>query len=446
MPEAPTRNAGMVTRVAAAGALIGAVVLVALILFGGGSSYTLRADFQDVGGLVAGDEVLIGPANVGSVNSIGLTPDGRAEVTMGLDSDASPVPQGTVARIYENSLSGIASKYVVLEPGTGPPILSGGVIGEDHTYSPVNLDQLFDTFDPRTRAGLSGLIRGEAAAIQGKGHAANRTLEYLAPGLASTSDVTAELTRDEPAFDGLIVQGAQALQALASRSRELTALVANTNATTATIAGQSQALDQALVLLPGTLNHTTSTFAGLRTTLDALDPLVAASKPAVRQLAPFAASLGSFIDVAIPTIAALDNLIHNPVGTGDLTTLALETPALAAIAATAFPRLVRELNASQHQLDYLREYTPDVVGALTNLGQAGAYYDANGHYVRTAPVLNAFSLSGANELSTQFPSQRYQGLQVVHGRCPGSAVQPPPDGSAPESVPGCNPSSIPPGP
>ena len=34
--------------------------------------------------------------------------------------------------------------------------------------------------------------------------------------------MTAELTRDEPAFDQLLVQGAQALQALASRSQQLT--------------------------------------------------------------------------------------------------------------------------------------------------------------------------------------------------------------------------------
>ena len=39
---------------------------------------------------------------------------------------------------------------------------------------------------------------------------ANRALEYLAPGLQSTSQVTAELTRDAAEFDGLIVNGAQA--------------------------------------------------------------------------------------------------------------------------------------------------------------------------------------------------------------------------------------------
>ena len=129
-----------------------------------------------------------------------------------------------MARIYEDSLSGIASKYVELEPGarSAPPISDGGVIGEGHTYSMVNLDEVFDTLDPLTRAGLRNVVRGEAASLAGRGAEANRALEYLAPGLQSTSQVTAELTRDQPLFDQLIVSGAQALQALASKSQQLT--------------------------------------------------------------------------------------------------------------------------------------------------------------------------------------------------------------------------------
>ncbi len=436
----------LIARGAAASALLIALVLVILILFTGGSSYTLRANFQDAGGLVAGDDVLIGGARVGSVKSIGLTSNGLAQTTLSLNSGEGPMRQGTVARIYQNSLSGIASKYVVLEPGTGPNIPSGGLIPIVNTYSPVNLDQLFNTLDPRTREGLRNLVRGQGAAIQNRGQAANQTLHYLAPGLASTSNVTAEIARDEPAFDALVVQGAHALQTLAGRSQQLTDLIANTNSTTSAIASQSQALAQALTLLPGTLNHSTRTFAGLRQTLDALDPLVAASKPAVRRLAPFAGELGTFVNAAIPTLAQLNGLIANPAGTGDLTSLARETPSLANLAHNDFPRVIRELNASQHQLDYLREFTPDVVGALTDLGQAGAYYDANGHYVRTAPMLAAVALNGVNQLSTQPPSQRYNALQVAKTRCPGSAMQPSPDGSAPEAVPGCNPATTPPGP
>ncbi len=79
------------------------------------------------------------------------------------------------------------------------------------------------------------------------------------------------------------------------------------------------------------------------------------------------------------------------------------------------------MNDSQPQLDYLREFTPDVVGALTNLGQVSAYYDANGHYARTSPMFGAFGLDGANQLTDKPPFERYQGLQVVHSRCPGGS-------------------------
>ncbi|MGH2929385.1 MAG: hypothetical protein ACRDL8_14375, partial [Solirubrobacteraceae bacterium] len=131
---------------------------------------------------------------------------------------------------------------------------------------------------------------------------------------------------------------------------------------------------------------------------------------------------------------------------GDLTELVAATPALARIAGTTFPHMIRQFTDSRQQLDYLRDYTPDVVAALTDLGQAGAYYDANGHYVRTQPALFPFALDSSNQLTTQFPSQRYDKLQAVHDRCPGSAVQPSPDGSAPQAVPGCNTTSVPPGP
>jgi phospholipid/cholesterol/gamma-HCH transport system substrate-binding protein len=413
-----------------------------------GSSYILRADFADAGGLVSGSLVLMGPATVGTVQSIGLTPNGQAEVTMGLGSDATPLPQGTIARVYENSLSGNANRYVVLEPPAkgGPPIPSGGLIPEIDTRSFVSLDQLFNTFDLPTRLGLRNFIQGNAASIQGRALAANRTLLYFAPALASTSNLTAELTRDEPTFDALLVQGAQAMQALASRSGQLTQLIANTNATTGAIARQSTALERALALFPGTLTRSTATFKGLNATLDALDPLVAASKPAVTRLEPFSARLRALVSASTPTIGQLDALIRNRNGTGDLTTLLRSTPSLARIATSAFPHLIAQMNDSQAQLDTFREYTPDVIAALTNLGQAGAYYDANGHYARTQPYFNAFAVNGYNQLVPKDPSLRYDGLQVVHGRCPGGALQPVADGSAPWAVPGCQISSTPPGP
>jgi phospholipid/cholesterol/gamma-HCH transport system substrate-binding protein len=438
----------VVGRVAAVGSLVAAIVVVSVILMSGGSPYSLRANFTDAGGLVAGDQVMLGPAIVGTVNSITLTPNSLAQVSMSLDSNASPMPDGTVARVYENSLSGIANKYVVLEPGSkgNPPIPSGGLIPLQNTRSFVSLDQLFDTLDPLTRAGLRNYIQGNAASIQGRAIAANRTIQYFAPALASTSDVTRELTLNEPTFDSLVVRGAQAMQLLASRSQELTQLVSNTATTTGAIARQAQSLERALQLFPNALNGQTSTFKGLNSTLDALTPLVQASKVGIRRLTPFATLLRQLVNASIPTIGSLDALIRNPNGTGDLTTLLRSTPALERTGSSAFKHLIAQMNQSQQQLDYLREYAPDVVAALTNIGQTDAYYDANGHYARTQPVFDAFATNGFNQLTPKPPSARYDGLQTVHGRCPGSALQPTPDGSAPWAVPGCTPSATPPGP
>ncbi len=224
-----------------------------LIWTGSGSTYTLHARFQDAGGLVAGNQIFIGPAAVGTVKSITLSPDGGADVTMQIDAADGPLRQGTVARIYENSLSGVANKYVVLEPTSdvAPPIPDGGSIPPQNAYSPVGLDQLFDALNAPARKGLDGFIRGEAQSIQGRAKEANQTLQYFAPALASTSQVTRELARDEASFDGLLVQGAQTLQGLATRTQQLSALVADTAATTGAIASRAADLERALGTGPG---------------------------------------------------------------------------------------------------------------------------------------------------------------------------------------------------
>jgi phospholipid/cholesterol/gamma-HCH transport system substrate-binding protein len=440
----PRPGGGVAARLGAAGALLVAVIVIAILVLGSSSPYTVKAQFQNASGLVTGNSVLIGTAAVGTVSGIGLTANGLAQVTLHLHG-VGHLHQGTVARIYEDSLSGIAAKYVELEPGPAsrPEIRSGGTIAVGSTHSEVSLDELFNSLNVRTRLGLSNLIRGEAASLRNGGKAANETLKYLAPGLSSASQVTAELTRDEPSFDGLLVQGARAMQALASKSDELTQLISNTSQAAGAVDRQSQALQQSLELLPGVLQRSTTTFAGLDTTLDALTPVVNASKPNLAELAPFAQALNTTSKQALPTVGQLNDLISNPSSGGDLISLLQASPSLASTSTTAYPEMIKQFKQSQPQLNYLRYYTPDVVSALSNVGQASSYYDANGHYVRTQPDSFAFQINGANELVAQPPSQRYAGLTHTSQRCPGSAVSPSPDGSTPLAVPGCTPQATP---
>ena len=77
------------------------------------------------------------------------------------------------------------------------------------------------------------------------------------------------------------------MTAIAERRNDLADLVANTNATASAIGDENVALARALGLLPTTLRRANTTFVNLRATLDDLDVLVAASKPATKNLAPF---------------------------------------------------------------------------------------------------------------------------------------------------------------
>ena len=436
-------------RALAIGALLLAIGVVAYVLLNSGSPYRMRLLFSDASGLVSGDQVMVGPSSVGSVQAISLTNHGQAAVVVALDGSVAPLYQGTVARIAENGLAGIASHYVTLQPAPAQgnaQISSGGTIPQSDTYAEVSLDQLFNSLNAPTRQGLRNIIRGEATSISGKALQANRTLQYLDPLLQSTGNVAAALRRDEPAFDQLLVQGAQTMQLLASRSQQLTDLVGKADSVTGAVAAQSKALDQTLVLLPSALSRSTTTFAGLRRTLAALEPLVAAAKPQVKGLSAFATALNQFATTATPTLAQLANLISNPSGR-DLTALLQEAPALERAAAAGFPPIIASLRAqlSSGQIQALREYTPDIVAALANTGQLNGYYDANGHYGRSEPFYGAYGISGGT-LTDQSPANRYNGLTFVKsGRCPGGATQPA-DGSMPESASGCDTSNTPPGP
>lgn len=444
------------TRLAVAGGIVAAAVLAGLVLFGGSGGYAVTATFQNAGQLVEGNQVQVGGRAVGLVTGIELSRDGRAVIEMRLEDEVAPLHQGTVAVIRASSLSGIANRYVSLAPGPNdaPEIADGGRIAADDGTAPVDLDQLFNTLDGRTRRALQRVVQGSAAQYAGKGPLANEALGFLNPALSTSSRLTRELVRDEQAFERFIVDTSRVVTALSERRAELAQLVGNANVTTRAIGDESVALERALALLPGTLRKANTTFANLRVALDDLDALVAASKPATRDLAPFLRKLRPLIAEARPTIADLRGLIRARGRNNDLIELTSKMPRLADLASSVFPRSVSALRRSQPVLEYVRPYAPELTGWFTKFAQGANAYDANGHYARIQPIFNAFSPTDtpAGQVLTAAPgSQRLAGFETRRGnRCPGGATQPPPDGSAPfrdsDGRLDCDPATVPPGP
>jgi phospholipid/cholesterol/gamma-HCH transport system substrate-binding protein len=436
-----------VARILTLAALIAAVALVALAMFGGSDPYRVKAVFLNAGQLVPGNEVRVGGQPIGSISDIELDDSANAIVTMEVGDAVAPLHQGTTATIRATSLSGITSRYISLKPGpnNADELEDGGRIGADETSSPVDLDTLFDSLDAKTREGLRNVIRGSGDQYDGRGVEAGESIKYFGPFLASTSRLTEELALDQQVLAQFVRDGADTVSAIASRRGDLTELVSNTNSAMRAIGDENVALQRALDLLPSTLRKANTTFVNLRNTLDDLDRLVDESKPNTKELAPFLRALRPLVHDARPTVADLRDLIRSPGPNNDLIELTAKQPRLANLTASIFPRAIRTLDRSDPVISYARPYIPDLSGWLTKFGQVAAYYDANGHYARVMPVFSptrfdreAYRLIGVS------PSDRLNDFtRDSRPDCPGGATEPTPDGSAPWVVNGCEPTATP---
>jgi phospholipid/cholesterol/gamma-HCH transport system substrate-binding protein len=446
-----------VARGAAFGGLVLVVILAVwlLLLRGSGHEYTLV--FQNAGQLVKGDNVQVGGRAVGSVKAITLRSDNLAAIKISVQEPYAPLPEGTRAVIRLTSLSGIANRYVALTPGpqNARKLGDGATLSTDSTTTPVDLDELFNTFTPQARKDLQGVIKGFATQYDGKAAQAGESTKYFNPLLSTGRRLVDETTADEGALTSLIVNSSNTVTAIAEKRDDLSALVGNANATTGAIASENRALSQALLLLPTTLKRANSTFVNLRATLDDLDPLVSESKVATKNLTPFLEQLRPLVRDAKPTVADLSTLLHRPGTNNDLVDATLKLPGFQKLASPAFKDGTGALTKGEPVLEFVRPYIPELVGWFRDFGVGAANYDANGHFARIQPIFNAFQLRdtpvGGQTLVPLPVSQRLDGLQTMMlRRCPGTASQTPADGSAPFRDSGgkldCDPTEVPPGP
>ena len=386
-------------------ALIGAVVVVLLLVLGGGSTYTITAQFENASQLVKGNNVNVAGVPVGSIKEISLADDGQAEVEMEIsDESYAPLPEGTNAEIRSQSLSGIANRYVSLElpaEDTDQTIEDGGVISQENTTAEVDLDQFFNTLDKPTTDSLKRVIRGFARAYEGVGPQANQGFYYLNPFLSTSRRVFSELNSDQANLDSLIVDAASLTSALSERSPEISSLVANLEGMLGTIGEEQASLASAVSQLPDFMRRFNTTAVNLRAALDDLDPLVAASRPVARKLQPFTKRLRGFARDAVPAVKDLNGIIKAPGPANDLIELVSLQDPLAEIGVGpvnrngasrrgALPESAQALTDSLPQISMLRAYTPELTGWFDDFGHSG-FPDAFGGIGRISTTLNTFS-------------------------------------------------------
>jgi phospholipid/cholesterol/gamma-HCH transport system substrate-binding protein len=370
-----------------------AVVLVAFLVFSGGSGYKYTLKFENVSLIVPGNLVMVGGHPVGSVTSIELSDDNQAAMDVELDD---PLREGSTFIVRKSSLSSVHSHYLSLTPGpdNAPLLAEGTTLGEASTTAAVEIDQFFDIFDERTRRGWSNLIQGAASIYAGDAaEGANKTFKYSGASFSSTQRLMAELS-DQDAKLGTFVKNVGGLMTTLSEvSPTLTEAVSNANTALGAIASENESLSLALQELPPTLRQGNTTFVNLRAALDDVEPLLAANGRAAD------AGLAGFLrnDVT-PVLRRLKPVVN---------------------------AVVRALNASQEEVSESRAYSPDIFNALAKLGAAGANYDASAHYVRVRPTATGLSQLNGTTIEPA-DTEIYGGLDLISGinRCPGGGTQP----------------------
>jgi phospholipid/cholesterol/gamma-HCH transport system substrate-binding protein len=436
-------------RALAAGALVLVVLVVLYLLLAGGGGAEYKLLFAEANQLVRGDQVQVGGVPVGSIKNIVLTKENKALVTIDVESSLTPLHEGTTAQVRVPSLTSVANRYISLSPGPNnrPALKAGATLPTSATQGVVDLDQLFNTFNPQTRKALQEVLQGSAEQYAGTNPDFRLTVKYFSPALAAGNHIFAELTQDQKTFTDFIVESAKALTTIGDHGEQLSELVSNANKTFAVTGARQEQLTAALHELPATLHAGNKTFAEVPSTLSALTQLVEVSKPDTKELPLFFARLSSLLKTATPVVGNFSQAIDKPGPDNDLTDAIRALPELAKVLSTSSPANVTALKESVPITAPFGPYSPDLVGFLRDFGADSGYYDANGHYARVAPLFNDFSLGANNTLTPVTPQQGLQGL-IGHQlrRCPGAGTQPAADGSSPfidNALLSCDPSETP---
>ena len=427
-----------------------AAVAVVVVVLTGGSGYSVQADFVSASQVVKGNAVKVAGTPVGSVGDIVLTDAGKARVTLKIDAEGyHPLRRGTRAIIRQTSLSGVANRYVDLQLGgaAGAKIPDGGTLATENTSAAVDLDQIFDTFDPEARRGVQQSVAFLRDFQAGNEEEANAALRYFNPALSSSARLFAELNRNTPDFERFIAETSRLVTDVSAQDDVLADLTRNLASTTSALTSNGESLGDSVGLLPDVMRKANTTFVNLRSALDDLDPLVDDAKPVVRdRLIPLMNELRPFARDARPAVRELSQTVRRPGKDNDLVELLRRQPALDRIANRsaqrngaerpgAFPTTIKAFEGVTKQLAFLRPYAPDLIGWFDDFATTGAY-DALGNFSRAGLAINGFTL-GPLLNAVPIPAELRTLLLSAgtktgrNNRCPGSIERRAPDGSNP---------------
>jgi phospholipid/cholesterol/gamma-HCH transport system substrate-binding protein len=183
---------------------------------------------------------------VGKVEA--MTPvDGGTRVSVLLQRDFTPIFRDARAIIRQKNLLGEA--YVEVNRGTASQgaIADGGVIQQDHTLAPVEVDEVLNALDPQVRDQLNLVINSLGQATAGRGQDMNASSADLSAVALDLQALAHTLATNSDHLDALIADLRKVMETLAAWHADFRAMLADWDHVMATLASREQNLTGTIV-------------------------------------------------------------------------------------------------------------------------------------------------------------------------------------------------------
>jgi phospholipid/cholesterol/gamma-HCH transport system substrate-binding protein len=289
--------------------------LPAWVPFVGTDFYTVKAELPTAQAVVPGQGQTVNVAGVkiGEVGTVNLE-DGKAVVDLQIKEQYKPIYRDST--ILLRPKTGLKDMYLALDPGTrsAGELPEGGHVRVANTLPDVNADEFLAQLDTDTRAYLQILLNAGGTTFDDKLTGADKRYDQTAAqDLREVFKRFEPTSRDGAKITRLLIARRQNIRhvihnfqefssALATRDKQLAALVDSANANFETFASEEASLREALRLFPGALDQTEQTLRKTSSLAAELGPALERLRPFARNLAPALRKTRPFFDETTPII------------------------------------------------------------------------------------------------------------------------------------------------
>jgi ABC-type transporter Mla subunit MlaD len=317
-------------------------------------TYNIKVALPQASGLQQSNQVRIGGTRVGLISSLGIHQDpatGRVTTiaNLKLEKKVEPLPIDTRAIVL--SVSAIGLKYLELEKGVSKqPLKAGHTIPINQTREPVDIDQLFNMFDAKTRYGNQVSLNNFGNGLAGRGLGLNNTIAELRPLVTNAVPVLHNLASPATGLREFFIALERAASQAAPVAAQQAAFFSDQDTFFRAWARVSRSLEEATEGGPASLEQATHSLPFEAPLLEKSTEFMRLLRPSARALRTVARPLGQAFKAGAVNLKAaqslnsrlaesalaLQSFAHNPIvsaGLEDLTqTLNYGNPLFAGIA------------------------------------------------------------------------------------------------------------------